>query len=354
MRLPNGYGSVIDLGKNRRKRYAVRITDKGKDVDENGKGKQRYRYLGYFEKSKDAYGFLAKYNAGEAVKEHIPLIEQPTFAEVYNKWYEYRHNMNKKPSEATSRAYRYGFNMCESLHERRFNTIKVDDLQDVVDKYKDKSRGTVGNIKTIFFALYEYAMKRQIIEKDISKLIDYEWSEERHIQHVNFKVDEIKSLWEYINVEYVDWILIMIYTGLRVSEFCEIKTENVHLNDRYMIGGKKTAAGIDRVIPLHKKIVPLVKKLYDNGNKYLIMSKNNCTMNYKTFLEYWNDIMKTVNMNHLPHDTRYTTATLLDNDEANKVCIKKILGHAIQDITDGVYTQKDLPDLLEAIDKIKI
>ena len=32
--------------------------------------------------------------------------------------------------------------------------------------------------------------------------------------------------------------------------------------------------------------------------------------------------MVTLGLSHTPHDTRYTTATLLDNAEANKVCIK--------------------------------
>ena len=353
MRFPNGYGSVVDLGENRRKRFGVRITS-GYKKNKKGQNVQIYKYLGFFEKSKDAFGFLAKYNAGEAVKEHIPLIEQPTFEDVYKKWFEYRLNMNKKPSDATVRAYKYGFNMCSDLHKKRLNAIKVDDLQTVVDKYKGKSRGTVGNVKTIFFALYEYAMKRQIIEKDLSKLIDYEWSEERHIEHTNFKTTEINFLWQNLCIEYVDWVLIMIYTGLRVSEFCEIKTCNVNIKERYIVGGKKTEAGINRTIPLHAKIVPLIQKYLDNNTEYLIMSKNNCVMNYKTFLEYWTDLMKTLDMSHLPHDTRYTTATLLDNAGANKICIKKIMGHAIQDITDGVYTQKDLSDLLAAIDLINI
>ena len=54
---------------------------------------------------------------------------------------------------------------------RKSKNIKVDDLQDVVDKYKGMSRGTVGNIKTILLAMYKYAMKHEIIEKDYASLI---------------------------------------------------------------------------------------------------------------------------------------------------------------------------------------
>lgn len=353
MRLPNGYGSVIDLGKKRRNRYAVRVT-KDRKLNSQGKCVLSYRYLGYFPTSKEAYGFLAKYNSGEPIKEHIPLIKKPTFKDLYEEWYEYKHNMNKKPSKSSSQAYKYGFNMCAELHEKKFANIKIEELQFLVDKHKQMSKATVSTIKTILFALYEYAMKREVIEKDYSKLVDYEWSSEKRINHATFTEDELKILWNNISVEYVDWVLIMIYTGLRVSEICDIRTENVFLDDLYMIGGKKTASGKNRVMPIHQKIVPLIRNLYNSDNEFLIYSKNNKPMNYKTFLEYWTELMATLELNHLPHDTRYTTATLLDRYGANKVCIKKILGHTIQDITDGVYTQKELPDLLEAISVIAV
>ena len=41
-----------------------------------------------------------------------------------------------------------------------------------------------------------------------------------------------------------DIILIMIYTGLRPTELLEIQTENVHLNEKYMVGGMKTKASV--------------------------------------------------------------------------------------------------------------
>mgnify|MGYP000756323606 FL=1 len=42
---------------------------------------------------------------------------------------------------------------------------------------------------------------------------------------------------------------------------------------------------------------------------------------------------------HLPHDTRYTFATLMHNAKADDITPKKIMRHKIDDITKGVYTQ---------------
>ena len=55
---------------------------------------------------------------------------------------------------------------------------------------------------------------------------------------------------------------------------------------------------------------------------------------------------------HLPHDGRHTFASLMDTAGANKLAIKKIMGHASQDITDSVYTHKTEDELLKCIDML--
>jgi len=42
----------------------------------------------------------------------------------------------------------------------------------------------------------------------------------------------------------------------------------------------------------------------------------------------------------------------MDNAGANKVSIKRIMGHSSTDITDKVYTHKDIEELKKAIDLI--
>ena len=57
MKLPNGYGSVVNLGKRRRKPYAARIT-----VGWSEDGKQKKKYLGYYKTRQEAMKALADYN----------------------------------------------------------------------------------------------------------------------------------------------------------------------------------------------------------------------------------------------------------------------------------------------------
>lgn len=62
--------------------------------------------------------------------------------------------------------------------------------------------------------------------------------------------------------------------------------------------------------------------------------------------------MNKLELVHLPHDTRHTFATLLSNVNANTASISKLMGHRSYDITERIYTHKDISDYKDAINKI--
>lgn len=351
MRNPNGYGSVVNLGTKRRKPYAIRITYYVID-EESGVKKQKFKYLGYYEKSKDATIALAQYNSGLKLKEHVALSNQPTFTELYDEWMKFKLSRNKKISAQTQRNYNLVYGWCEKLHNKKFRNIVMDDIQEIADMYKEKSESTVSNIKTVLNQMYEYAMKRDKADKNFAILADWEWVESEEKIHAPFTDDEIKKLWDNVDKEDVDLILMMIYTGFRASEFIAIENLNINLNEKYVVGGMKTEAGINRTVALNNKVLPLFTKRYSNA-RYLIPNSKNKKYTYGVFyLTVWKRIMSQLGMDHLPHDTRHTFATLLDRAGANDTCIKLLMGHSVQDITKGVYTHKTLEDLLEAVNML--
>ena len=63
--------------------------------------------------------------------------------------------------------------------------------------------------------------------------------------------------------------------------------------------------------------------------------------------------MALINAKHTTHDCRHTCATLMDNAEVNENAKRRILGHSISDVTNGVYTHKDIRQLRKAINKIR-
>ena len=104
---------------------------------------------------------------------------------------------------------------------------------------------------------------------------------------------------------------------------------------------------INRFEKLH-----MVKARYNEKKKYLISNKFGNHYTYGVFYDSFNTTIKRLGMKHNPHDCRHTFASLADNVQMNEVCLKKIMGHSIQDITKGVYTDKTPAELLAEVQKL--
>jgi integrase len=128
-----------------------------------------------------------------------------------------------------------------------------------------------------------------------------------------------------------------------------MKIENINLDERYMIGGLKTAAGKKRIIPIHAEIMPLIKAQYSPDKKYLFQSVRGNKLQYNYFAAYkFAPLMKKLKMSHTLHETRHTFISQADRVGLNGTILKKIVGHANGDITVH-YTHKDISEILEEI-----
>lgn len=365
MKNPNGYGSVIKLGGRRRKPYAVRISSMQELPD--GTVKRRYTYLAYFSRPDAAIRYLADYNSGNVLPEHMKYADVPTFAELYEKWKVYRNSMKNKPSDNSWRSYDIAFGHLSMLHHRKITSLKAIDLQNALNTHSNKSRSSVTAIRVVLKGIYSYAIMNEYIDSDLTLYLHYDSTDTQTSIHSRFSDEEIRLLWKnlYI-VNNVDIVLIYIYTGLRPTELLEIRTENVHLQERYMVGGLKTENGYDRLIPLCDKVLPLIQNRYDPARKYLINNKMGNHYTYGSFTNgNWNAVMRKLELAHSPHDGRYTFISMADEVGINPVCLKIIVGHAVADadrlnfktnsgidITKGIYTQKSMEQLLSEVNKL--
>lgn len=346
MKLPNGYGSVYKLSGNRRKPY---VATKTIGFKENGQ--QILKPIGYYETREEGLQALALYNNAPY---NIDL-KNITFMELYNKWLE-RKNIKIEKEEMADNSLKLYINAyknhCSSLHNRIFISIKTTDIQDLIDNC-DYSFTIKKYIKGLCNQLFEFASQLDIpINKNYAEFVEL-GKEEKSTLHINIKESDIKLLWDNLHIEDVDLALILIYTGLRPNELLKIKKDNVFLDKRYMIGGSKTKSGKNRIIPIHEKIVPLIENRLKNNSSYLIASTRDMCFTYASFKERWDRMTSKVGLSYLPYDCRHSCATRLDNVKANKICIKLILGHKIQDITDGVYTHKNINQLVETINLLQ-
>lgn len=365
MKMPNGYGSVVKLSGKRRKPWAVRISYIAELPD--GTIKRKRKYLAYFLKQESALQYLTEYNNGSVVSEHIKYSDVPTFAEMYEKWKKYKNSLKDKLVASTWRNYEIAFHHLAPIHDVKIINLRASDLQECLNAYNHQSKSTIGNMRALLKGVYAYAVMNEYIEQDITKFLKYEYTSSSVSIHARFSDEEIDTLWKQLYIiNNVDIVLIYIYTGMRPTELLEVLTENVHLDERYMVGGLKTENGYNRLIPLCDKILPLIRNRYNSDKKYLI---NNKYGNHYTYGSYqngnWNTVMGRLGFKHNPHDGRYTFASLADNAGLNPVCLKIIMGHSVSDeekqnfktrtgldITKGVYTQKTMAELLSEINKL--
>ena len=364
MKAPNGYGSVVYLGKNRRKPYAVRITVSRELItDENGKvkSKQKYAYLSYHEKAKDAHIALATYNANKVdgvelaeVKKLIPT-KVPTFEELFEEWYQRKENSNKKVSERTLNNYRSRFNSLTKYHKKPITFFDSNNLQAIFDNLSECSYSYVNQIYVVFNGVLQLARKKKIIKENELDLCELTYKERREI-HKPFSKSEIQTLWKNSDDEIVKMILITIYSGLRPGELIILKQENIHLDESYMIGGLKTKAGIDRIIPIHKKIKSLIKFFIEKNHNstYLFQSQGN-HISFSSYAKHFSISLNELKMTkHLPHDGRHTCSTLMAEAGIPLLHRQKILGHSSKNITDDIYVHLEKDILIEDINKINV
>lgn len=62
--------------------------------------------------------------------------------------------------------------------------------------------------------------------------------------------------------------------------------------------------------------------------------------------------MKKLHMSHKPHDTRHTFITKAKASNMDEYVLKLIVGHAIEDITEKVYTHRTIEQLRYEMQKI--
>lgn len=332
MRRANGEGSIFKLSGKRRKPYAVRITTGYTD-----EGKQLYKYVGYYSTKTEAKNAMREYLVNPFNLDH----KSTKLKDVYDRWSD-----QSQLAQTTMQSYSSAFNQAKQLHNMSMRDIKAAHLETVMDQMKPHMRSV---FKNAMGKVYTYAIKHEIVDKDLMSLISVKTTVETK-EKTPFTLAEINKLKTFKH-PLNDTVFILLYTGMRINELLEIKCENVHLDEKYMIGGKKTKAGQNRIIPIHDAIYPLIKTRYVQGHKYLI-TKDDKKINYATYrINYWNKMNSALGFKHTPHDTRHTFTTFADRYDVHKVALKRILGHTLSDMTDH-YTHKDLDELLGEINKI--
>lgn len=376
-KLPNGFGSIRYLGKNRRNCYAVHppatINAVGKAV--------RPPAICYVDDWLKGFAVLTAYKAGtykpgmendlpvspttdtdtlvtriladygmiKGVEGKHPEIKKLTFAEVYERFMAWKFAEGTNYSKATKSNYSAAYSYCTTLYDKLFEDLKATNLQEFIDNQKGLKKGSLKAILVLFNQMYKYAIYAEIVSENKSKFVKI--NKEDDTEHgTAFSEQELKILWKNSADTDVQLILIMCYSGWRIGE---LENLEVNLAKRYFQGGSKTKAGKDRTVPIHPCIYNFVKSRIDTDGTLLNINK----VTYRMYRFY--PILEKLGIvgspKHTPHDCRHTFSALCEKYGVRENDRKRMLGHSFgNDVTNAVYGHRTLEEFRSEIKKIKV
>lgn len=349
-KLPNGFGSIKYLGKGRYKPYGVYPPV----TQYTSTGPVTPQALAYVETWDEGYEILATRkleNEGKIkIQTGIYIDRTPAFKEVYEEFYKEKYRNQLKEGKKTASMYssQAAFRNSSTLHDIQFGQIRYKDMQDILNDCTLK-HSSQELIVSLMHQMYAYAIKYDIVDKDYSTSLFIPISDDDE-HGVPFTHDELQILWNNKTDPIVEMILIMCYSGFRITEIVKL---DVNLEEKYFHGGIKTVAGKGRNVPIHSGIYNMV--VHRPQKNMLGCTAANFRIQMHNKLQSLNISYASTGEKHTPHDCRHTFSVMCEEYKVNENDRKRMLGHSFgSDITNGIYGHRTIEDLRKEIEKIKI
>lgn len=303
------------------------------------------------------------------------LLILRTFSDLYEAWSESYFKRLKGPSSerTITCAYRY----CGDIYNMDIKKIGPGHIKDLMEnayvidesgKKKYASKGTKERIKSMCNMMFDYAVEYRILYYNPARAFKItglirEIERETKTKKV-FSATDVQKMWKYVElVPFCDMVLIGIYTGFRPQELALLEIDNINLEEGYMIGGMKTVNGINRKVPIHPTIKPLVEKRYKDSTELLNSdrlfndpkSQTGMRMTYDKYRRKFEFVMDMLQLEGFSaHCTRHTFATQAKRCKMDDGIMKRILGHSLKsDVTEYYYTHPEFEDFVKEMNKLE-
>ncbi len=370
-RRANGEGGIVELkGRNLRRPFWVFITT---DKHTSG-GHRRKETLDYFATRTEAEAFLARY-VRRPIDKYNFTIEQ-----IYDEWLDKRKRKVKsgKLSQAALNCNTAAWDHLKIMAKNKMRYITTDQIQHVIDGMIESgkhSKSACEKVKSLASMLCEYGMENDVIDRNYASFADIDGISEGTRSHWS-DIEQLKiEKAAEDGIEWADCIIMMNYSGVRIEEFLTIKKFGAIFEDNdqnkpliAVIGGIKTEAGRDRLIPIHPKAEKYWRKWYflDSSSEYIISksaSKKSRNRGKNHFnKDWWRDNCYYAAIDEInaqggnirrlsPHSCRHTFATIADASGIPPEKIAQIMGHSDFAHTKR-YTHQDAKALRTCITMI--
>lgn len=349
MKRPNGSGTVVKLNGIRRRPFVVRVATR----DRHGYVVQKP--LGYYATTPEAYAALDDYNA----KKKQGLAPQSdklsmTLGQVYEAWS--AREYAKEDHAASIRSHKASWGRLSALSDIRMRELSSDHLQCIIDEdmRSGASKSKMNNDKFLMKALFRYAMERDIVMKDYSAFVEVPAVGPKYEKGVidDLKLSQLET-WAAHGDPWADTVLMLCYTGFRISELLYLAPSHYNRKEEYLQYGIKTAAGRGRIMPVHPKIKPYLERRLAQGGETILCSAKGRRLSYSTYCaKIFNPLMERLGLpDATPHWCRHTFASRLYSAGVDELLRHRLLGHSDKNVTSN-YTHTNLAQLTEAIRKL--
>jgi integrase len=266
--------------------------------------------------------------------------------------------------------FRSAYNYFAPIANKKFKNIEAIDIINIINNCP-KSAATKATIKNLHKHLESFARIIGMKIIPVNDLVTFKAVKSEHKKSV-FKSEDVAKLRE-CGEDWADSVLILLYSGIRMGELLTIQTKNIDLKNRIMVGGIKTEAGINRKIPIHKSVLPLIEnKILKSKNGFLFelfesndeiqIAKNIGTIEQekllksleRRYLKKWNLLFDNLQIKGFtPHCTRHSFVTKMLELGVPEYKIKKIIGHSTGSVTTDVYFSFSAEEMLKTVDLLE-
>lgn len=326
----NGSGTIYKMAGNRAKPWAA---------------KRNNIFLGCFKTYTEAQKVLERTTDADITDKY-----NLTFAQIYELW---KPVHAREVTASQMGNYASAYKHCTELHDIKFRSLRKSDFQSVILKLEaaGKSKSSCEKVLQLFGQLSKWAVDECIINQNYAQNV--RTTAQQKSTRQPFTNADIKAMQQSSNPA-ADIALILIATGARPNELFSVPLMNCY--EEYFIGGSKTEAGRNRVIPVSPVGITAYQKLrqkaIDNRCQYLIdaYSGNRTTSNY-TKRDFKSLMTEIGRQGMTTYNCRHTFVTLAVTAGIPQAQLMQIVGHVDASTTDR-YTHMDAQSLVAAVSKV--
>ena len=341
----NGTGSVYQLPN---KKWMAAVVDHYY-TSKSGKRTAKYKRR-TFERKTDAINAAATLKSIGQSKKFMSLND------LYQMFISTR--KYDKLSQSQKDKLNFAWDRLLAIQFTKISDLTLEVMQETINSQKMKDGSPITfyparDMKVMLSHLYKTAIKNE--QETINKAQYIELPDAPQAKRQVFAEEDIAKLWDDYNGQcstgpaeahkFTGYILMLIYTGMRVGELYGLNQDSFHIDERYIVGGEKTEAGRDREIPISKTIIAVVKRLYDN--------KSFPMRNIWKFYDDFNATLKRLGIKPFPAQTcRHTYFTMMVERKVHPALIASMGGHAQYETAIDNYNRLPLKSKIDAADKL--